>query len=155
MAKPPPPIAPGKNTSGLVAAPYKFLKELGEDEWINYIEKTFTNNIKYDCIITPSETDSHFEHRFVCGIGPALIRTSLISLLQYDSPSTQQAWIPNVFNNITEEYELKLKILTQFKSQQNRTYFSRETLDGFHTHFQCSKKGMKYVERFKVINYSL
>ena len=134
---------------------FKYLKDLGEDEWINYIEKHFTNINDYDCIITPSEIDSHFEHRFVSGIGPALIRSSLISLLQYESPSTQPAWIPNMFNDITEAYKLKLRMLKQFESQQERSYFSQETLDGFHTHFQCSKKGMKYVERFKIINYSL
>ena len=134
---------------------YKYLKELGEDKWIYYIESKFININKYDCVITPSEIDSHFEHRFVSGIGPALIRSSLISLLQYESPSTLPAWIPNMFNDVTATYNLKLEMLKQFSSQQKRSYFSRETLDGFHTHFQCSKKGIKYVERFKIINYSL
>ena len=44
----------------LFFTPYQFLKDLGTDEWIGYIEKHFTNPINYNAIITPSEDDSHF-----------------------------------------------------------------------------------------------
>ena len=43
-----------------------------------------------------------------------------------------------MFIDITNVYDTKLNMLKQFKSQQHRSYFSRETIDGFHTNFQCS-----------------
>ena len=41
-------------------------------------------------------------------------------------------------------------MLKEFTSQQHRSYFSRKTLDGFHTSFQCSKKGYDIVEKFNL-----
>jgi len=129
---------------------YKFLKDLGDDEWINYIESTFTNNNYYDCILTPSEFDSHFEHRIVSSFGWPLTRIKPISLMEYYSPSTLEKWIPNMFVDISDVYGTKLDMLKEFESQQHRSYFSRETLDGFHTNFQCSKKGLSKIERFNL-----
>ena len=126
------------------------LKDLDEDQWINYIEKTFTNDIDYDCIITPSEFDSHFEHRIVSSFGWPLTRVKPISLMEYYSPSTLERWNPNMFIDISDVYGTKLDMLREFKSQQHRSYFSRETIDGFHTNFQCSKKGLSKVERFNL-----
>ena len=48
-----------------------------------------------------------------------------------------------------ENEETKIKMLKQFKSQQNKPYFQRDTIDGFHTDFDCSKKGMNKIEKFK------
>ena len=110
--------------------------------FIYLIETNFINENNYDCIIIPSSHDSHFEHRFVSGFGSALIRTSHISLIEYNLPSTLQAWIPNLFIEISDVYETKIQMLKQFKSQQNKPYFQRDTIDGFHTDFDCSKKGM-------------
>ena len=129
---------------------YKLLKDLSEDEWINYIEYTFTNSIDYDCIITPSEFDSHFEHRLVSSFGWPLTRVKPISLMEYYSPSTLEKWIPNMFIDISDVYDTKLNMLKEFESQQHRSYFSRETQDGFHTNFQCSKKGLPKIERFNL-----
>ena len=135
---------------GLYFSPYKFLKDLDEDKWINYIEDKFTNLIDYDCIIIPSEFDSHFEHRIVSNFGWPLTRIKGISLIEYYSPSTLEKWIPNMFIDISDVYNTKLNMLKQFKSQQHRSYFSKETIDGFHTNFQCSKKGYSMIERFNL-----
>ena len=45
-------------------------------------------------------------------------------------------------------YNGKKFMLKGFKSQQHRSYFQDSTIDGFHTNFQCSKKGINYVEQF-------
>jgi len=71
-------------------------------------------------------------------------------LIEYYTPSTLEEWIPNTFIDISEVYETKLKMLKQFTSQQHRSYFTRKTLDGFHTSFQCSKKGYEIVEKFNL-----
>ena len=49
------------------------------------------------------------------------------------------------------QYEDKLKLLTNFTSQQSKSYFQRNTLDAFHSNFQCKKRGVDIVEQFKVI----
>ena len=139
-----------QNNYKLYFSKYKFLKDLGDDEWINYIETHYTNKKTYDCIITPSEFDSHFEHRIVSSFSWPLTRIKGISLIEYYSPSTLEKWTPNMFIDITNVYDTKLNMLKQFKSQQHRSYFSRETIDGFHTNFQCSKKGYNMVERFNL-----
>ena len=127
-----------------------FLRDLNEDAWVNYIEKNYIDTDKYDCIITPSEFDSHFEHRFVSELGWPLTRIKAISLIEYSSPSTLNTWIPNLYVDVKDFYKTKVKMLTSFKSQKDRPYFKKDTLDGFHTNFQCSKKGISKVEKFNI-----
>lgn len=128
----------------------KFLKEKGSDEWINWIEQNFLSKNKYDCIITPSNEDSHFEHKIVCEFGYPLTRISDISLLEYYSPSTLETWIPDTFVDISDIYDIKLNMLDEFKSQKNKTYFNSATILGFHTNFRCSKRGINITEQFKI-----
>lgn len=128
----------------------KFLKERGTDEWINWIETNFILKNKYDCIITPSNYDSHFEHKIVCELGYPLTRISNISLMEYYSPSTLETWIPNLFIDIEDVYEIKMDMLSEFISQSNKTYFQTNTLLGFHTNFRCSKRGIKIAEQFRI-----
>lgn len=137
------------NNFSLYFTNYKLLKELGEDEWVNYIETEFIHKNKYDCIMTPSQFDSHFEHKIVCNLGYALSRIESISLIEYYSPSTLETWIPNVFIDIDNVYNTKINMLMQFKSQINKTYFLIKTLNEFHTNFRCSKRKIGKVEQFK------
>jgi LmbE family N-acetylglucosaminyl deacetylase len=138
------------NNVSLFFSPSRFLKELGDDEWINYIESNYLNKNNYDCICTPSSQDSHFEHRIVCNFGMPLTRVKSISLVEYYSPSTLHSWVPNTFIDVSKQYELKLEMLKKFESQQHRSYFNENTIRGFHTNFQCSKKGTQLVEQFNL-----
>ncbi len=144
----------GVTNVNLFFSPNKFLKEKGEDEWVNYIETNYiipdTAGYTYDCILLPSSYDSHFEHKAVSAFGWPLTRVKGISLIEYYTPSTLEEWIPNTFIDISEAYDIKLRMLKEFTSQQHRSYFSRKTLDGFHTSFQCSKKGYDIVEKFNL-----
>ena len=126
-----------------------FIKELSEDKWINQIE-SYMDNV--DAIFLPNDCDSHFEHRFISGFGPALIRNKAISLIQYYTPSTQDEWSPNLYIDIKEYYDEKILSLLKFKSQNHRYYFRPDVLRAFHSDFQCSKKGKHYVEKYKIIN---
>lgn len=128
---------------------HKLLKELGEDEWVSYIEHTFVLKDNYNCIMTPSQYDSHFEHKIVCNLGYALSRIQPISLIEYYSPSTLETWVPNVFVDITEQYDTKVEMLRMFTSQLHRSYFNESILKEFHTNFRCSKRNIKLVEQFK------
>lgn len=127
------------------------LKNRGVDEWITYIEHKFLKEENYDCILVPSEYDSHFEHVIVSSFAAPLARVAPYSIIQYKSPSTLSTWIPNLFVSIGEQYGTKKKMLNKFISQTDKPYFSNQVLDGFHTDFQCMKKGRGFVESFKVI----
>jgi len=136
-------------------SPYQMLKLLGHDGWINYIETNFTNKKKYDCIMIPTEDDSHFEHQTISNFGYALIREKSVSIVEYYSPSTLERWIPNLFVGITEVYVNKMKMLKEFKSQQHRLYFNENVLDEFHSHYQQSKRGISKVEKFRLITTTI
>ncbi len=144
-------IADAKNLT-IVNTPYKLIKELSEDRWIHLIESYLNNLGPFDSIFIPNETDSHFEHRFISGFGPALIRNSKISLVQYYTPSTQDNWDPNFYVDIKDQYDNKMKALKGFYSQQHRYYFRDEVLRSFHSDFQCAKKKIHLIEKYKIIN---
>ena len=46
---------------------------------------------------------------------------------------------------------IKLNKLKLFKSQQGKSYFSEESLNSFHSNYQCSNRDMRHVESFKII----
>ena len=131
----------------------KYMRDMREDEWINFIERKLSPSL--DAIVLPNEHDSHFEHRLVAGFGKALIRSSPITLIQYKSPSTDQTWVPNLFVDIEEEYDIKLEALKKFESQQHRYYFREDVIRSFHSDCQSAKKGKHYIEQFKVLDLYL
>ena len=127
----------------------QFIKDLTEEKWINKIETQLEG---VDAIFIPNECDSHFEHRFISGFGKALIRNRKISLIQYYTPSTQENWLPNLYVDIKSYYNKKIECLSNFKSQTHRYYFRDDVLRAFHSDFQCAKKGIHYVEKYKVLD---
>lgn len=129
----------------------KLLKHKDVDQWINWIEVNFTKQYSYDGILIPSEYDSHFEHVVVSSLAAPLARVNPYSIVQYRSPSTLGTWMPNLFVSLSEHYVTKKNMLQEFVSQKHRPYFSEEVLDGFHTDFQCMKKGKGFVESYKII----
>ena len=135
----------------IINTPHKYIKELTEEKWINLIEQSLIEKGPFDAIFLPNETDSHFEHRYISGFGAALIRNSKISLVQYYTPSTQDSWDPNYYVEIKNEYDRKLISLKKFTSQQHRYYFREDVLRAFHSDFQCAKKKIHYIEKYKII----
>ena len=159
------------NINGYFIKDSKFIKDKDEDKWVNLLENKFDIS-SYDCIITPSSTDSHFEHRIVSNFSHALIRRSKCSLIQYKSPSTLEHWIPNFFVDISDIqnrnqedghsdgthmlfmagiWYVKLNKLKLFESQQDKSYFEEGAIKSFHSNYQCSNRGMQNVESFKII----
>ena len=55
------------------------------------------------------------------------------------------------FVSVEGYYNKKIQSLKLFKSQNNKSYFQKRTLESFHSNFQCSKKGLSLVEQFKII----
>ena len=129
---------------------YDYFEDLNDPGWINYIEREYFLE-RFDAIFIPPQEDSMFEHRFVNKFGSALTRGTAVSLIEYNTPSTLNTWKPNVFIDIKNQYEDKLELLTNFTSQQSKSYFQRKTIDAFHSNFQCKKRGIDVVEQFRVI----
>ena len=159
------------NIEGYFIEDSKFIKEKDEDEWVNILENKFDIS-SYDCIITTSPSDSHFEHRIVSNFTYALVRRSKCGIIQYKSPSTLDTWIPNLFidigviENRNQEdghsngthvlfqagiWYIKLNKLKLFESQQDKSYFEEQSLKSFHSNYQCSMRDMSRVESFKII----
>ena len=70
-------------------------------------------------------------------------------MIEYYSPSTLETWVPNVFIDITKQYDIKIEMLKMFISQLHRSYFDTNIIKEFHTNFRCSKRNIKLVEQFK------
>ena len=150
----------GNTNVNLFFSNNKFIRERKEEEWVNWIETKFLKNTSYDCIFTPSNIDSHFEHQLINRLGPALIRgiwpnrkdLGAPSLIEYKSPSTLDEWNPTFLVDINDVYPTKKQMLISFVSQLHHNYFDNDVLDSFHTNYQCFKKGTKTVEQFKIKN---
>ena len=159
------------NINGFFIEDSKFIKDKDEDEWVNILENKFDIS-SYDCIITTSPTDSHFEHKQVSNFTYALVRRSKCGIIQYKSPSTLDDWTPNFFvdlqtlvNRKREDghsentstlfmafiWYIKLNKLKLFESQQDKSYFEESAIKSFHSNYQCSTRGINNVESFKII----
>jgi hypothetical protein len=103
--------------------------------------------------MTTSEFDSHHEHVTVSSLAAPLSRVNSYSIIQYRSPSTLDEWTPNLFISIDDVYDIKKKMIRGFESQLSKPYFRNNVIDGFHTNFQCMKKGKGFVESYKIITY--
>ena len=126
---------------------HRFVKNLKHDQIIHYIETVLDTD--YDCVFTPPEQDSHFEHRIISGLGPALARKKRMGVITYRTPSTLDTWCPNLYVEI-HNLDEKIKLLSIFKSQSAHPYLKEEAIRYFHSNYQCLKRGMKYVESFKI-----
>jgi LmbE family N-acetylglucosaminyl deacetylase len=159
------------NINGHFIDDTKFIKDKDEDEWVNILENKFDIS-SYDCIITTSPTDSHFEHKIVSNFTYALVRRSKCGIIQYKSPSTLDTWIPNFFvdigviENRNQEdghsnethvlfmagiWYIKLNRLKLFESQQSQPYFELASVESFHRNYQSTRRGIISVEQFKII----
>ena len=117
---------------------------------VNFIENYIHPH--FNVIVTTPHEDSHFEHRIINNLGPALCRRSPITLVEYRTPSTLNHWIPNYFVNLDKElYNKKKMALKRFKSQQKAEYFREDSIDSFHHNYLCIKKGFKVIESYRIV----
>tara|TARA_R100001509_G_scaffold80813_1_gene45499 strand:+ start:126 stop:770 length:645 start_codon:yes stop_codon:yes gene_type:complete len=138
--------------SKLIFTDCEYFEEKDRDsEWVNYTEKNVLKNQKFDCLFVPTKDDSMFEHRFVNNLAAPLARHAAISIIEYKTPSTLTSWVPNLYVDIEEQYNTKLKCLNCFKSQLQKSYFSKTAIDAFHINYQLAKKGFNHVEQLKII----
>ena len=136
------------NVSGYIGD--KFVRDQTEDKMVNFIENYMHPH--FNVIVTAPYEDSHFEHRKINNLGPALCRRSPITLVEYRTPSTLNHWIPNYFVNLDKElYNKKKMALKRFKSQQKAEYFREDSIDSFHHDYLCIKKGLEIIESYRIV----
>ena len=137
--------------------PIKHLANISEDELINTIESKFDIGT-YDSICTPPLEDAHFEHRKVNRAAYSLVRRTSCGLVTFRTPSAVDEWIPNFFVDLTKHTTksgaivmfAKKKALLKFTSQQSKSYFKDNSINSFHSNYQCSLRDMSFVESFRI-----
>ena len=148
-----------------------FIKNTDEDEWVNLIEESYDIS-SYGCILVPPLEDAHFEHSLVGRLVNPLTRRIKCGVIEYKTPSALDNWNPNFFvdlmtieNRSKEDghsketnliflaaiWYVKLNRLKLFESQKNKSYFSKVSIESFHSNYQCSIRGLNNVESFKII----
>ena len=137
--------------------PIKHLANISEDELINTIESKFDIGT-YDSICTSPLEDAHFEHRKVNRAAYSLVRRTSCGLVTFRTPSAVDEWIPNFFVDLTKHTTksgaivmfAKKKALLKFTSQQSKSYFKDNSINSFHSNYQCSQRDMSFVESFRI-----
>jgi len=124
-------------------------KNNSQDELIYEIESKYFKEY-HDAIFIPTYIDSHFEHRLVHELAAPLTRCKGVSVIEYRTPSTLNEWSPNMYIDITDQFNDKINMLSKFDSQKSKWYFKTQLIEHFHADYQSYKKGYKYVEQFKI-----
>jgi len=86
-------------------------------ETIDVIEKII-HEVKPDIIYAPTHKDTHQDHRHTGNAALSAGRRCKLILL-YEGASTQRDFIPQVFVDIKETFDLKRRIIRVFGSQLN------------------------------------
>jgi LmbE family N-acetylglucosaminyl deacetylase len=80
------------------------------------------NRIGPDIIFAHSWKDGHQDHRNA-GMATLSAARNSKKILLYESPAALREFCPQVFVDISEAFDVKLKALTCFGSQANKIYF--------------------------------
>lgn len=118
--------------------------------YITELDKLISTLPEIDIIFSPSQNDSHYEHKFTSTLVYSVSRFIPCTVIEYKTASSLHAWTPNFFVDITE-MELKNKIQClrdAFASQRDATYFTTDSLVSFHTDFINMKRNYKLSETF-------
>lgn len=123
-----------------------FIKDATEDVLIQWVEN-FSHT--FQAVFVPPSEDFHFEHRIVNCVGKALTRKRKVSFIEYNTPSASHTWNPNLFVDVSGQYEEKKSKMQLFETQRRRAYFNQENVDSFHTNYFCNKRLYGQVEMFR------
>lgn len=121
----------------------------GYDHLVHMIETKYDMS-RYDLILLPPDEDTHHDHKKINLVGMALTRKEKCGIVDYKTPSTLETWVPNCFVDVTDYIEDKIIQLQNFKTQSKHLYFTSNVIKAFHTNYQSSRRGIEYVETFKI-----
>ncbi len=104
-----------------------------------------------DLIMTQGPKDTHQEHRIIWEVCMAAARRTQASIYHYAVASNTPDFTPNVFVDISEQYEAKKRALAEHKSQSGKEYMSDAHLDIFHGTTYASLHGIRCSEAFELV----
>ena len=136
------------NVNGSILLEYHTIN-FGYDQLVHMIE-TKHDISQYDLILLPPDEDTHHDHKKINVVGMALTRKERCGIIDYKTPSTLETWTPNFFSDITDFLDTKITQLHKFKTQAKHLYFTENVIKSFHTNYQCARRGLGYVEQFKI-----
>ena len=111
---------------------------------------TVLDRAKPDIILTQGPCDTHQEHRIVWEVTMAAARRTKASIFHYAVASNTPDFTPNVFVDISEQYEAKKKALAEHKTQAGKEYMTDAHLDLFHGTTYASLHGIRCSEAYQL-----
>ena len=142
--------------------PTKFLDQIPKSNLIESFN-LYINKIKPEKIFIPSESDIHTDHKIVFSICHNYTKSFrypfIKQILAYETISEtnfnfskKNTFCPNVFEDITNFFNKKLKIMKIYKSELKKHPFPR-SLDSLKSLaiLRGSQSGFKYAEAFELI----
>lgn len=101
-------------------------------------------------IYTHSLKDYHQDHSNIAKSILSASRNMKNSILCFETPSTTFEFKPIAFNNISESFDLKMKCINQFVSQEKKDYVEREAIVNL-AKFRGKTIDVEYAEAFEVV----
>ena len=91
------------------------------------IEK-YIKEIKPDMMFFNYKDDIHQDHRHLASAIISATRFTPEKIYMYESPSTSRLFAPNIYFDVTNTSDIKLKAITIHKSQGKKSYMADEPL---------------------------
>jgi LmbE family N-acetylglucosaminyl deacetylase len=104
----------------------------------------------FTLILTHGRKDSHQEHRLLFEMVITAARHGASSILTYGILSNTPDFCPNIFVDISGQYQTKLTALACHESQRHKHYMSPDYIQAFHSRSYASLHGKPYVECFEI-----
>lgn len=107
------------------------------------------NLIRPQRIYTHNSKDTHQDHRYTALASISASRY-VPEILAYESPLTFPSFNPQVYIDITDTIQTKIKALMSYKSQSKKEYMKAEAIKGL-ARYRGHQAGVKYAEAYEVI----
>lgn len=127
-----------------------------EDTFISHDGKTIClldeimEKIQPSIVYVHSLKDYHQDHMNVAKSALSASRKMKNSIFCYEAPSTTLEFTPTAFNDISETFEVKIKCINKFISQERKDYLEREAIVNL-SRFRGKVINTEYAEAFEVL----
>jgi len=116
---------------------------------------TLKNEINPQTIFVPSLKDVHQDHQVVTIEALRAFKNTALTIFGYEEPWNCFTFDTTVFNVLNEEQiQRKTNALNEYKSQQHRNYFNKESVISL-AKVRGTQIGVKYAEAFEIMRMVL
>lgn len=127
--------------------PDSFISHDGET--VNLLDETMKKRSP-SILYVHSLKDYHQDHSNIARSALSASRYMKNSILCYEAPSTTLEFTPIAFSNISETFDLKVKCINQFVSQEKKDYVERQAIVNL-AKFRGKVINVEYAEAFEVV----